>query len=279
MELLNNFTRALYSSAQAICNFQTLFSDVRYPSCEQSPLFFDDCARRILYSYVNSPVLITVPHCRNNFLLMQGLDDEIEILAIRGIAAQPDDICGEAKSHSDLDAFRKEVVNDEIPRQRFTVSREDGMEELKKDILSYYKDSKCKLTAKPRVRFEGEEGVGCGPIREFLLCAMKVVQDGIGGSGRHTMFFEGEVDHLIPIHDQSLRCTGSFKAIGRIIGHSLIHGGPLLYGLSPAVKRYWTLTGTACTEDPNLETLPASISIADVSDVDLRQYILQVCMT
>jgi hypothetical protein len=50
------------------------------------------------------------------------------------------------------------------------------MEELKKDILSHYKDSKCKLTAKPYVRFEGEEGVGCGATREFLLCAMKIMQ-------------------------------------------------------------------------------------------------------
>jgi hypothetical protein len=63
------------------------------------------------------------------------------------------------------------------------------MEELKKDILSHYKDSKCKLTAKPYARFEGEEGVGCGATREFLLCAMKIMQ-GIGGSGRHTMYWK-----------------------------------------------------------------------------------------
>jgi hypothetical protein len=63
------------------------------------------------------------------------------------------------------------------------------MEELKKDILSHYKDSKCKLTAKPYVRFEGEEGVGCGATREFLLRAMKFMQ-GIGGGGRHTMYWK-----------------------------------------------------------------------------------------
>ncbi len=200
-----------------------------------------------------------------------GLDDEIEILSIPGIGDQ-----SEKRRYSDVDAFRSEVIDEKLPRQRFTVSREDGMEELKKDILSHYKDNKCKLVAKPRVTFEGEEGVGSGPVREFLLCAMKIVQDGIGGSGRHVIFFEGEEDHLIPIHDQTLRCTGSFKAIGRIIGHSFLHGGPLLYGISPAVKRFWALTATSGNKDPNLETLPASITIADVSDVDLREYILQV---
>ena len=75
------------------------------------------------------------------------------------------------------------------------MSREDGMEELKKDILSNYKDSSCRLNAKPRVRFEGEDGVGSGPVREFLLCAMKIAQEGIGGSRRHVIFFEGEKDH------------------------------------------------------------------------------------
>lgn len=80
------------------------------------------------------------------------------------------------------------------------------MEELKRDILSYYKDSKCKLTAKPRVKFEGEEGVGSGLVREFLLCAMNIVQDGIGGDRKSVIFFEGEENHRIPIHDQTLRC-------------------------------------------------------------------------
>ena len=152
----------------------------------------------------------------------------------------------------------------------------NGIDELKKDILSHYKDSQCKLKAKPRVRFEGEEGVGSGPIREFLLCTMLIPQDGIGGIRKPVIFFEGEQDHLIPIHDQTLRCTGSFKAFGRIIGHSFIHGGPVLYGLSPAIKRYWALTAKAGDEDPDFETLTASISISDLPDVDLRQHILQV---
>ena len=205
-----------------------------------------------------------------------ALDDEIQIMSISGIADQSQDILVNTGMPVDVDTFRKEVIDETVPRQRFNVSREDGLEELKKDILSHYKDSNCKLTAKPRVRFEGEEGVGSGPVREFLMCAMKIVQDGIGGARRHVIFFEGEEDHQIPLHDQALRCTGSFKAIGRIIGHSFIHVRPLLYGISPAVKRYWALTAPSGNEDGNQETLPASISIADISDVDLREYIVQV---
>ncbi len=72
-----------------------------------------------------------------------GLDDQIEILSIPGIGAQ-----SEKRRYSNVEAFRSEVIDEKLPRQRFTVSREDGMEELKKDILSHYKDNKCKLVAK-----------------------------------------------------------------------------------------------------------------------------------
>lgn len=189
-----------------------------------------------------------------------------------------DEVSTIGKSPSALiDAFRKKVVDENVPRQRFSVCREDGVEELKKDILGHYKDNSCNLKAKMRVRFEGEEGVGSGPIREFLLCAMKIVQEGIGGKSKPIIFFEGQEDHLVPVYDQSLMCTGSFKAIGRIIGHSLVHGGPLVYGLSPAVKQYWALTGNTRNQDHDLDTLPASITIADLPDVDLRELILQVC--
>ena len=51
-----------------------------------------------------------------------------------------------------LEAFRNKTINEDLTRQRFTVSREDGCEELKKDILCCYKNPQVKLTAKPRVK-------------------------------------------------------------------------------------------------------------------------------
>ncbi len=74
------------------------------------------------------------------------------------------------------------VINEEIPRQFFSVCRSDGIEELKADILACYKNPRTNLLARPRVRFDGEEGLGAGPIREFLNHAVKVVEDGIASS-------------------------------------------------------------------------------------------------
>ena len=90
------------------------------------------------------------------------------------------------------------------------------------------------------------------------------------------MFFEGEEDHKVPIHNHVLRCTGAFRSIGRIIGHSILHQGPFIYGLSPAVVQYWKLTADGRDDDTSLESLP--LRLKDIPDTDLRDYIAQVIL-
>ena len=169
-----------------------------------------------------------------------------------------------------LQRFRDEMIDREKPRQLFSVSRMEGLEELKRDVLLHYKSKKANLKARPRVRFEHEEGAGSGPVREFLSSAMQIAAEGIASSFKPVIFFEGDKDHRLPVHDQSLRLTGAFKAIGRIIGHCALHGGPVLHGLSPAVKFYLTKPTVDLFETP----LP--LSVDDIPDIDLRQLINEV---
>lgn len=136
--------------------------------------------------------------------------------------------------------FCEASVDTLCTRQLFRVNRIDGISDLRRDIMGIYKNPRTNLKACPRIVFEDEDGVGNGPLREFLQCAMKTVDEGIcAGSGKPMPFFEGQYDHRLPIHDQALRLTGSFKAVGRIIGHCSLHGGPPLYGISNAVLDYW----------------------------------------
>lgn len=88
------------------------------------------------------------------------------------------------------------------------------------------------------MRFKGEEGARSRLLQDFLLGAMKISDEGIANTFKPNIFFEGDKDHRLPVHDQSLRLTGAFKAIGNIIGHCALHGGPALHGLSPAIKYY-----------------------------------------
>ena len=76
---------------------------------------------------------------------------------------------------------------------------------------------------------------------------------------------EGEADHRLPIHDQALHLTGAFKALGKMIGHCILHGGPGLHGLSPTAKRYLsTGRGGGCDDQ-----LPPPIELTDIADKDL----------
>ena len=93
-----------------------------------------------------------------------------------------------------LEKFRKEMLDEDSPRQLFSVSRIEGNEELKCDILSHYKDRGNNFRALPRVRFEDKEGVGSRPIREFLLSATKIADEGLGSSrskAKPILFFWG----------------------------------------------------------------------------------------
>ena len=67
---------------------------------------------------------------------------------------------------------------------------------------------------------------GAGPLREFLHLSMKLVQYGISYLPKPVIYFEGQADHKVPVHNQALRQTGSFRALGRIMGHSFLHDGP-----------------------------------------------------
>ena len=78
------------------------------------------------------------------------------------------------------------------------------------------------------------------------------------------------MDHHIPVHDQALRITGSFKAIGRIITHSVLHGGPSIHGISPAIVHY------ICNFGKELEDDPPPLSLNDIADIELRNFIREI---
>ncbi len=87
------------------------------------------------------------------------------------------------------------------------------------------------------------------------------------GNTDTTLLFEGESDHLVPSTSQILVESDMFMMAGRMVGHSFIHGGPCLSGISPAVIH--VLLG----RPP--ET--ATIQLQDCPDLDHRATIQLVC--
>ena len=171
----------------------------------------------------------------------------------------------------EIESFRESKIDNEAVRQLFAVCRDDGEAGMKADILAKYKNPNTNLLARPRARFEGEEGVGAGPLREFLQVAVKIAQEGIGFHSKPVIYFEGEPDYKLPVHSPSLRNTGSFRAVGRILAHSFLHGGPCIHGLSKAVKHYF-----ASQKKQDLSLDPPPLELDDVADYDLRMLLKEV---
>ncbi|XP_031573313.1 uncharacterized protein LOC116307286 isoform X2 [Actinia tenebrosa] len=168
-----------------------------------------------------------------------------------------------------LHLFQKQTVI-ATPKERIFLSRLDGITEMKREIMGIYKNPQTNLHRAPRVCFEEEDGVGCGPVREFFSNVIKIIEEGISSSSsKPLMFLEGETDHRLPIHDQSLRAIGAFKAVGRMISHSVLHGGPFVYGLSPVVKQY-------LSTEANDKQLSLTLAIEDIPDIELRQLISEL---
>ena len=151
--------------------------------------------------------------------------------------------------------------------QRIQVSR--LQEDFSSDVFVFYKNQTVDLRAQPRVVIE-ELAVGEGPRREFFSILMKLIYCGfnIGGRSQVTHVFEGEVDHKIPIANALLTEAGFYKTIGKMFGHIYIQGGPLFYGLSPAIS-HWL-----CYE--NLDVHPPPLVVKDVPDFELQTLLEQV---
>ena len=89
---------------------------------------------------------------------------------------------------------------------------------LLNQIVSIYQDPSFSLCKKPKISFEGEEGYDAGGLtRDFFSSAMHLVMDPTNG------FFEGS--YRVPSQNIQHVLSGKFRAIGRLFGHSFLHGG------------------------------------------------------
>ncbi|XP_063063637.1 uncharacterized protein LOC134456162 [Engraulis encrasicolus] len=132
-----------------------------------------------------------------------------------------------------------------------------------RDILGFYKSPEVDWARPLHCSLAGDPAVGIGVQRHFLNLAVEKLQQGFhvhSDMTNVTLLFEGEDDHLLPSTSESIIDIDLFIVAGRIIGHSFLHGGPPLYGLSEAVVQM-VVQGTADM---------SSMTVRDVADFDLR---------
>ena len=79
------------------------------------------------------------------------------------------------------------------------------------------------------------------------------------------------MDHKVPIADALLAQAGFYRTVGKMLGHIYLHGGPLLYGLSPAIVHGLSYE--------NLDENSPPLVVRDIPDFELRTLLEQVYST
>ena len=132
---------------------------------------------------------------------------------------------------------------------------------LLQQLMKTYKDPKLNIQKSPDIHFEGELAADAGgPTKEYFYSAIESLfkVDPIFGAS----LFTGERGHYIPVMNMDAISSGCFKMVGKLLAHSVLHGGPGLPGLAPAVTKY--LVSGSVTDAADL------VTVADIPDIDLR---------
>ncbi|XP_043086057.1 uncharacterized protein LOC122332742 isoform X3 [Puntigrus tetrazona] len=143
----------------------------------------------------------------------------------------------------------------------------DAVDEQDSELISFYKMNSTNWSAPLTCRLTGDAAVGTGVKRHVLSMVMQKVKTGFTlnlGSSTSALF-EGEKNHRVPSASAVLRDSDLFQMAGRMIGHSFLHGGPCLSGLSLSVVIL--LTGG------NPDSAVSALTLQDCPDLDHRETI------
>ncbi|XP_049335358.1 uncharacterized protein LOC111196174 isoform X3 [Astyanax mexicanus] len=126
------------------------------------------------------------------------------------------------------------------PSLLLSLDATDDDEQRDCSLIKFYKSDyeKSQWKAPFRCSIKGDAAIGAGVTRHVLSSAIARLKHGFKlnlGNAAETLLFEGEPDHLVPAASTVLLESDLFRMAGRILGHSVINGGPTLSGLSRAV--------------------------------------------
>ncbi|XP_051802461.1 G2/M phase-specific E3 ubiquitin-protein ligase-like isoform X3 [Acanthochromis polyacanthus] len=130
-------------------------------------------------------------------------------------------------------------------------------------LISFYKRPNLEWGRPLNCQLEGDPAIGHGVNRFFFSTCMEKLRSGFCinfANSNHTRLFDGEPGHLVPSASHFLVESDMFMVAGRMIGHSFLHGGPCLQGLSRAVVHV-LMGGSPET---------ATVTLEDCPDLDIR---------
>ena len=162
---------------------------------------------------------------------------------------------------STLKAYKLQWLNFNL-QQPILIDRQSS--KPLRDIFKLYKKG-LDIRSIPDVEFKGEDGSDAsGPTREYFNLCMSLLVSGDGS----LHLFEGEQDHLIPIHCVESLDSLLFYYAGLMVSHSFLHDGYPFVGLSKAAVAY-IVTGSIDEAIPYL-------TLQDIPDLEITTIIERV---
>ncbi|KAK1902807.1 G2/M phase-specific E3 ubiquitin-protein ligase [Dissostichus eleginoides] len=164
-----------------------------------------------------------------------------------------------------ISQFRDDVLSIHESKNPLLLSMDIRSSPAEQDavLICFYKKPNIEWGRPLKGRFEGDAAIGEGVSHLFFSTCMDKLNSGFCINFANTdvtRLFDGEPGHLVPSASHFLVESDMFIMAGRMVGHSFVHGGPCLSGLSPAVVHV-LLGGSPET---------ATVTLEDCPDLDIR---------
>ena len=132
-----------------------------------------------------------------------------------------------------LNSYKQQMIG--VSTQTIHIDRQSP--NILRDVIRLYKRLGFNFKFIPDIEFIGEQDIdGGGLTREFFHMVLSALRDGDTRNGIN--LFEGAEDHIGPIHCSSSLDSRLFLLFGKILAHSILHGGMGFVGMLPACAKF-----------------------------------------
>ena len=207
-------------------------------------------------------------------------EEDVDVVRETLMRYEDADIAAQALSDK-VEATTSEVERSDEPvaevlkRLRKQMQNEGNADKLKVDeeylavdFFHHYKSCTFDPKVPIRIQIRGQPAIDSGGVLRQAFSTVFTLLAGNDFLGLR--LFTGPSCRLTPVYSSECILTGVFEIIGRMISHSMVQSGPGFSYFASAVYSY--------IAKGNLEEAVAKVSVVDIADLDLVEFVAQVML-
>ncbi len=166
-------------------------------------------------------------------------------------------------AHQACSMYRRNIIKVSSNRPELIIDRKSPS--LIRNLFKKLKRGELQLCEQPDVTFVGEEGIDATGLTKELAY---MIVEGLREGNKGYMLFEGQANHMLPIHCEEHVQSKLFVYAGQLIAFAFLHGHIGFPGMSRALAKY-IVTG-------DLKDAIPHICIEDIPDINTRLLVKEV---